>query len=220
VTFELLPRAYLTWDASAEDPDEWQYWSVYRQRLGDSSTLIRLAVIRQMDILFYEDYTVESGVTYQWFLSQTIDNGSDLVESDLAGPAQAVVVCDSIFLHDVEAPQYYVEIAASALQERNPRAVSFLRARAAEAEVGFAGPFKGQIVDLQWRDAWEDDDVYAAALVLLERMVDEGAVMMLRHELVPGMFCVFQENGLGRTAAPVLHGPVVSLRKVRHEEAV
>lgn len=219
MTFELLPRINVTWDASAEDPAVFQYWSVYRQRLDEPDTLVRLAVIRQMDVLFYESYTVESGQTYQWYLTQTIDNGSDLIESDFAGPVQASVTCRSVFLHDVAAPQHYVELQATAIGQSHPRDVSFLRARSSEADVAFVGTLKGQAVSVGWKDTWLDDEEYEAALLLLDRMVDNGSTMMLRHMTVPGMFCVIA-NDLGRSIASTTHEPTLAVRRVKYEEAV
>lgn len=219
MTFAILPRIELNWDATEEDPEEWVYWSLYRQEAGDDSTLIRIAVIRQADITFYYDFAAKSGITYHYYLSQTIDNGSNEVESGLAGPVVGTVTCLSVFIHDAASPGHYVELPALALRERNPRDLTFQRARASEDDVAFVGAYRGQDVALNWTDSWRDEspEPFAATLELLDRMISNGSTMMLRQELVPGMFCIGE---IDRQARGVLHSPSVTLRKVKYQEAV
>lgn len=217
-TFAELPGAQNTWTATSESLAVWLRYNVYRRLNGTAGDGTRIAVIQDPNITTYTDYTVASGVAYDYAVTQTILTGSDELESEKTWLTTEGQV-HSAFLHDVRAPSHYVELQIQSQRHALEQDVAYAQVWGRRTPTAHFGPGQRDVVELSLTDAWfNNPDAWTTLRTLMDRQRVNGAVLMLRQHRDIRMFC--QLDGPSRQDAAVLFTQTLRLREVHYDEEV
>ena len=121
-----LPGAYLTWTTSVEPLTSFLRYLVYRRKTGDTA-YTRVGRITDRSLTSFQDYTLASGVSYDYAVTQVSSASGEEVESTFPTAATASVTIRSTFIHDVAAPANYVEILAEGQSVSPEQDVAYLQ---------------------------------------------------------------------------------------------
>lgn len=214
-----LPYIDLSWVASLEPAVTFIAYTVYRRKLGDK-LWTRLVRLSDRNNPHYNDYNAQSGITYEYTVTvaKSSDNGEE-IESAQAAPMTAILWCRSIFIHDVYAPNYYVELKPISSSVNTVQVQAYLQPRNTQSPVMHIGQVESRTLAMQTTREWAtDNDRYAALAVLFTRQRTAGSTLLARGWRFGGMFC--QMADLPRNDLPVVFDIQVTLMEVTHTEAV
>ncbi len=219
ISFATLPHAYLTWTESAVALATFLRYQVYRRVQGDTSWT-KIARITDRSITSFQDYNIGGeSETYEYAVTQVQDVSGEEVESAFPTAVSATVTIDSVFLGDVAAPDYYVEIIGDAQRVASQPQLAYVQPWSRTSPTAHVGPALGQGIEVVWRTSWEDRaNCWRTLLTLLERQKDNGSVFMVRHGRDVRSFCVIE--GLERGDEFVAYDGRVTLREVHYREEV
>ena len=215
----ILPYIDLSWDASEEPAVTFIRYNVYRRPFGVASWT-RIAIQSDRNRPHFDDYNAWSGVDYQYTVTvvKSSDNGEE-IEGDYSNIVSAQLFCRSIFLHDIYAPQFYVELLPASSSVTVSQEQVYLQARNRQAPTLHIGALEQRTLDVSTTRDWEtDNDRYKALALLMQRQRTNGAKLLARGWRFGGMFC--QVASIPRNDSPVVYGLQVSLLEVTHSEAV
>ncbi len=219
ISFATLPHAYLTWTESAVALADFLRYQVYRRVQGDTSWT-KIARITDRSITFYQDYNIggESD-TYEYAVTQVQDVSGDEVESAFPAAVSVTVTIDSVFVHDVANPDYYIEIIGDAQRVEMQPQLAYVQPWSRRSPTAHVGPGLGQAYEVVWRTSWEDRaNAWRTLVTLLERQKDNGSVFMVRQGRDVRSFCAIEPSGRGDEF--VAYDGRLTLRETHYREEV
>lgn len=176
-----LPNIYLTWDPSVEPLDTFLRYQVYR-RIAGASEWSKLARITDRGVAFYVDYTAGSALTYQYAVTQVRDVAGEEVESAFPTPVEAALVIRSVFIHDVSAPENYVELAGHAMSTGISQEIVYKQVWSRRLPTAHVGNALQESYDIEAAEGWDESaEVWRALRNLIDRQRTTGAVLMARQ---------------------------------------
>lgn len=220
MTYSPLPRVYLSWAQSAESLDAFLRYQVYRRIQDSGDDWSKRARITDRSITFWSDELCASRVTYEYIATQVIDVAGEEVESDEPSAVSGTVVIRSVFIHDVRAPEEYIEYLSTAQEEALTPQVAFVQPYSSRTPIAHAGPAEARQFRLGTTVTWEDDgQLWEDIKALVRRQYTHGAVFMLR-QLRFSAFVAWSAAVSMRDRPPALYEAPVVLRETYYREEV
>lgn len=175
-----IPYIELNFDESAEALASFLRYQVYRREEGETDW-VKLARINDSGLTTYQDFTAQSGVTYEYDVTvvAAADNGEE-VESAHTDGVTGTLVIRSAFIHPIGFPEEYTEIrgqaaAVAPIQDAQP--VQVWGRAAPTVHIGSA---LSEVIRITATRGWEDEqDAWLALRALLDRQA-AGAMLCLR----------------------------------------
>lgn len=222
-----LPRVSLQWTASSVALDDFLHYQVWRRVSGQTEAeAIRLSTGRITDRsrTFYDDYTVASGVVYEYNITQLSDVSGETVESDFGTWVQVSATFGQLYVHDVASPQYYANLMAQAQQMNPVQEMAFLQPFSRAAPSARVGDVLQTVYQASLRGSWGNArgeiarQQWDALMTLLARQRDAGAVLCIRQAQGVRFFGVMEAPSRSDEAAGQFREEV-RFREVHYPEA-
>ena len=183
-----LPGAYLTWATSVEPLTSFLRYLVYRRKTGDTA-YTRVGRITDRSLTSFQDYTLASGVSYDYAVTQVSSASGEEVESAFPTAATASVTIRSTFIHDVAAPANYVEILAEGQSVSPEQDVAYLQVWGRNQPTAHVGKRLANVIEVAGTRSWlTDSAVWLAIETLQIRQRDNGATLCLRQNRIPRVY--------------------------------
>lgn len=220
MTQPTLPHIYVQWTQSTEDPTTFLRYHIYRRRFGDTEWTLKKQVSDQTDTS-WEDFSVQSGVLYEYDVTQIVDVAGDEVESAFSdNPAQVQLDWLWLFLHNVDDPGQYAAIPIEQQQLNDTSEMQFLTPYGRTSPTAFIGRRRDRTLSFNLNDSWVDtQEIWRALVELADEQRETAPTLLARQGWDVHMFCQL-DRGLARSDARVMTTVGVSLREVYYSEAV
>lgn len=223
MSFDPLPRAYLTWDESEEALDSFLRYQVYRRVSGEEEWSKR-ARINDRSITFWEDVLAHSGVDYEYAVTQVIDVSGEEIESAFPSAVGGSLTINDVFIHDVRAPEHYVQLYIPQLQLEWNQGVGFVQPWSRSSPTAHVGQVLTRTLQLVLGGSWEFSDPadgpeqWRALENLLRRQRDYGSALMVRNYRDIAVIGVLA--GLSRSDSPITMQERMTFRETYYREEV
>lgn len=201
---DTLPGISFSWTASVESPDNFLRYHVYRRELGETDWELR-KVLTTQDYPTYEDYEVESGVTYEYTVTQWSDSTGEEIESDYATEVQLSITFSHMFLHDRYSPDYYAGMFISSQRISGPKQdVKWLQPYNLSKAIAHIGNQLYHEYSVSLEGQWDHDngglsrEQYDALVALIGRQKSAGSVLVARQHSIGLLICQIDASGLDR----------------------
>lgn len=185
-----LPRVSLQWPEVSTSLDDFLHYQVWRRVAGQTDAeAVRLLAGRITDRsrTFYDDYTVASGVVYEYNVTQTVEVSGEDVESDFGDWVQASVAFRQLYVHDAAAPQYYANLLVQAQQVGPVQEMAYLQPFGRGVPSARVGDVLQETYRASLGGSWTHErgevarEQWEALMVLLARQRDASAVLCVRQ---------------------------------------
>lgn len=223
MSFEALPRMYITWDESSEDLDTFLRYQVYRRVVGETDWSKR-ARINDRGITFWDDTVAHSGVDYEYVVTQVIDVSGEEIESDYPSPVGGTVNIQSVFIHDVRAPENYVQMSGASQEVQTNQPISYVQPWSRRVPTAHVGHVLNHTYTFSMIGVWDEEDssinkeTWRALETLIDRQHEFGSVLMVRQAHDIAYFGVIES--LRRSEAPILTTQPITFRETYYREDV
>lgn len=220
MSFDALPHNYLTWTESAVSLSYFLRYNIYRRESG-TTAWVRLKVISDRALTFYQDYTAESDVLYEYAVTQVQSINGEEIESDFPTPVTVTLVLLNVFLHDVAAPEHYVQVKARALDVTPEQDIAYVIPWGRNKPTAHIGNKLTSVLSLDVYRDWETelDDVWEELQNLQARQRENGAVICARQRLKVRHFTQIESIERGHRVGQLTR-ITIRLREVNYDEEV
>jgi hypothetical protein len=220
MSFDPLPGAYLTWDESSEPLSSFLRYQVYRRVAGETTwNALSDGRITDRSLTAYLDYAVESGVLYEYDVTQWSDSSGEELESDHTVGVQGTLIIRDLFIHDASVPDYYAQLHVQQQTIDVAQDIAYLQPWAHQSPTAHVGNVQTRTLDVPLTGQWGysqsslSDDAYRALLTLVTRQRTEGSSLIARQGRDVFLYCVI-DSGLNRQDSPMQFGQRLKLREV------
>lgn len=188
MSMNVLPRVELAWTESAEPMASFQRYLIYRRKQGDAAWTL-IGRITDRSLTSFHDFTVSSGVTNEYAVTQVSDASGQEIESAKPAAASASVTIRSTFIHDQASPAHYVEILAEAQNVTPEQEVAYLQLWGRSQPTAHVGARLARVIAVSGTRSWlANTDVWTAIEDLQTRQRANGATLCLRQNRIPKVF--------------------------------
>lgn len=223
MSFEPLPRVYITWDESAEDLNIFLRYQVYRRILGDTVWSKR-ARINDRGITFWDDTLPHSGVTYEYIVTQIIDVSGEEVESEDSEVVSGLVHILDVFIHDVRAPENYAQFWSPTQDVQIYQPIAYVQPWSRRVPTAHVGHVLSKTYTFSVMGTWNDDvsaigkDQWRALFNLIDRQHEVGSIMMVRQDHDVAYFGVI--DGSRRSEQNIMISEQIAFKETYYREEV
>lgn len=188
MSFDQLPGISVGWSATELAAGAFLRYEVWRRVTG-TTPWTKIARVNNASQLSYSDYSAIDSVLYDYGVTQVEDDSGDEMSSDMPTPAQTSVTLRSLFLHDVFAPGYYVQMRADIGQFTPSQDIQFVQPRNSDDPVAHVGHALSQAQSWRVVHPVTDTSIWDALQVLQERQRDQKSTFLLRGATGLSMYC-------------------------------
>jgi len=208
---------YVTWDESLESVDDFLRYQLWRRVQGETEWSKR-ARITNRGITFWDDTIAHSSTVYEYGVTQVIDVSGEEIESEMSGVVSAELTIVDIFLHDVFAPENYVQVQTPTHTRAVTQPITFVQPWSRRAPTAHISHVISSTYKFGTNDVWNEEQ-WLGLLNLMDRQHESGAVLMVRQDHDIAMFGQM-ESPLGLSENGAIANSSVNFRETYYREEV
>lgn len=219
---ESLPAVRVRWDQVVPGAGETFVEYDIRRRIAGETVYTRIAIIETVSVVFYDDYSVEPGTTYEYSILWQADTvGGRLQSADQDPPQSAYLVFDYAWLHEFDNPVYHVRLPAYAVQITPVQGIVFNRAWGRPQPTAFVGEaFHRTIGITTLPQMRRSRALWTMMQAIMQRQATVGSVLVLRVGVDRARFFCHIASGGYSPVNEIQYEQSVQLQEVFYDETL